>query len=321
MTFGDTLHALLRSYEQEGGINHLDGSNLPSEDSVNRLAADVMHLLFPGYFETEPLTRDVVREHTRRRLVSVHDRLRTDVEKSLRFARAADPALAANTLAPDARAAEVADSVLARLPELRRIVQTDVQAAYAGDPATRHVEEIILAYPCVLVISLQRFAHELYRLGVPLLPRMITEYAHERTGTDIHPGARIGEYFFIDHCTGVVIGETATIGHHVKIYQGVTLGAKSFEVDSQGNPVKGVKRHPDVGDHVTIYAHATILGGDTRIGAHSIVGANVWLLESIPDNSIAYYKNESLVVRSRKKQEAAVECRKQDELQAWNWSI
>jgi serine O-acetyltransferase len=321
MTFDDTLHALLRSYEQEGGINHLDGSNLPSEDSVNRLAADVMHLLFPGYFETEPLTRDVVREHTRRRLVSVHDRLRTDVEKSLRFARAADPALAANTLAPDARAAEVADSVLARLPELRRIVQTDVQAAYAGDPATRHVEEIILAYPCVLVISLQRFAHELYRLGVPLLPRMITEYAHERTGTDIHPGARIGEYFFIDHCTGVVIGETATIGHHVKIYQGVTLGAKSFEVDSQGNPVKGVKRHPDVGDHVTIYAHATILGGDTRIGAHSIVGANVWLLESIPDNSIAYYKNESLVVRSRKKQEAAVECRKQDELQAWNWSI
>ncbi|MEO0054111.1 MAG: hypothetical protein RLZZ50_58 [Verrucomicrobiota bacterium] len=321
MTFDDTLHALLRSYEHEGGINHLDGSNLPSEDSVNRLAADVMHLLFPGYFETEPLTRDVVREHTRRRLVSVHDRLRTDVEKSLRFARAADPALAANTLAPDARAAEVADSVLARLPELRRIVQTDVQAAYAGDPATRHVEEIILAYPCVLVISLQRFAHELYRLGVPLLPRMITEYAHERTGTDIHPGARIGEYFFIDHCTGVVIGETATIGHHVKIYQGVTLGAKSFEVDSQGNPVKGVKRHPDVGDHVTIYAHATILGGDTRIGAHSIVGANVWLLESIPDNSIAYYKNESLVVRSRKKQEAAVECRKQDELQAWNWSI
>ncbi len=321
MTFDETLHALLRSYEQEGGINHLDGSNLPSEDSVNRLAADVMHLLFPGYFETEPLTRDVVREHTRRRLVSVHDRLRTDVEKSLRFARAADPALAANTLAPDTRAAEVADSVLARLPELRRIVQTDVQAAYAGDPATRHVEEIILAYPCVLVISLQRFAHELYRLGVPLLPRMITEYAHERTGTDLHPGARIGEFFFIDHCTGVVIGETATIGHHVKIYQGVTLGAKSFEVDADGNPVKGVKRHPDVGDHVTIYAHATILGGDTRIGAHSIVGANVWLLESIPENSIAYYKNESLVVRARKKQEAAVECRKQDELQAWNWSI
>jgi serine O-acetyltransferase len=314
MTFDETLQALLRSYEVEGGINHLDGSNLPSEDSVNRLASDVMHLLFPGYFEPEPLTRDAVREHTRRRLVSVHERLRNDVQKSLRFA-VGEPSAAS------ARAAFVADTVLASLPELRRVVQTDVKAAYAGDPATRHIEEIILAYPCVLVVSLQRFAHELYRLGVPLLPRMITEFAHERTGTDIHPGARIGEYFFIDHCTGVVIGETATIGHHVKIYQGVTLGAKSFEVDTDGNPVKGVKRHPDVGDHVTIYAHATILGGDTRIGTHSVVGANVWLLESIPDNSIAYYKNENLVVRSRKKRETAVESRSQDELQAWNWSI
>jgi serine O-acetyltransferase len=315
------VEGILESYTEQGNINHLDGSNLPSEASVNRLAADLMHLLFPGFFETEPLTREAVPGLTRRRLASVHERLLADIEKSLRFARAADPARAANFPHPAAQAAELADAVLARLPELRRIVQTDVQAAYAGDPATRHVEEIILAYPCVLVISLQRFAHELYRLGVPLLPRMLTEYAHERTGTDIHPGARIGEYFFIDHCTGVVIGETATIGHHVKIYQGVTLGAKSFEVDSDGNPVKGVKRHPDVADNVTIYAHATILGGDTRIGAHSIVGANVWLLESIPDNSIAYYKNENLVVRSRKKKEAAVECRKQDELQAWNWSI
>ena len=316
MTFDDTLQALLRSYDTEGGINHLDGSNLPSEASINRLAADVMHLLFPGFFEPEPLTREAVPSLTRKRLVAVHERLRAEVEKSLRFSgtttASADPA---------ARAAEVADTVLTCLPELRRIVQTDVQAAYAGDPAARSTEEIILAYPCVLVISLQRFAHQLYRLGVPLLPRMLTEYAHERTGTDLHPGARIGEYFFIDHCTGVVIGETASIGHHVKIYQGVTLGAKSFEVDSDGNPVKGVKRHPDIGDHVTIYAHATILGGDTHIGAHSVVGANVWLLESIPQNSIAYYKNENLVVRSRKKQEVAVECRKQDELKAWNWSI
>ena len=321
MSLDDTLQALLRSYETAGGINHLDGSNLPSEASVNQLAGDVMHLLFPGFFDTEPLRRENVVTNTRQRLEAVQTRLRIDVEKSLRFARAADPTAALNSADPALRAGEIVDRVLARLPELRRVVQTDVQAAYEGDPATRHVEEIILAYPCVLVISLQRFAHELYRLGVPLLPRMITEYAHERTGTDIHPGARIGEHFFIDHCTGVVIGETATIGHHVKIYQGVTLGAKSFEVDADGNPVKGVKRHPDVADHVTIYAHATILGGDTRIGANSIVGANVWLLETIPENSIAYYKNENLVVRSRKKREAAVECRKQNELEAWNWSI
>ncbi len=321
MTFDHTLQALLRSYETEGGINHLDGSNLPSEASINLLAAEVMHLLFPGFFEPEPLTREAVPALTRQRLENLHTHLRGELEKALRFARANDPAAAVNSAPPAARATEIADAVLARLPELRRVVQTDVQAAYAGDPAARSTEEIILAYPCVLVISLQRFAHELYRLGVPLLPRMLTEFAHERTGTDIHPGARIGEYFFIDHCTGVVIGETATIGAHVKIYQGVTLGAKSFEVDADGNPVKGVKRHPDIGDHVTIYAHATILGGDTRIGAHTIVGANVWLLESIPANSIAFYKNENLVVRSRKPREAAVECRKQDELQAWNWSI
>jgi serine O-acetyltransferase len=312
MIFDDILHTLLQSYETEGGVNHREGSNLPSDASVNQLAVDVMHLLFPGYFEPTPLLREAIPDRTRDRLLAIHQRLRADIEKSLRFAR--DPA-------PDARATELADAVLACLPALRRIVQTDLKAAYAGDPAARSTDEIILAYPCVLVISLQRFAHELYRLGVPLLPRMLTEYAHERTGCDIHPGARIGEYFFIDHCTGVVIGETASLGCHVKIYQGVTLGAKSFEVDSEGNPVKGVKRHPNISDHVTIYAHATILGGDTTIGAHTVVGANVWLLESVPANSIAYYKNENLVVRSRQKKEAAVECRKQDELQAWNWSI
>jgi serine O-acetyltransferase len=211
--------------------------------------------------------------------------------------------------------------LLSRLPYVRGIVQTDVQAAYAGDPAARSLEEIILAYPCVLVISLQRIAHVLYQLGVPILPRMLTEYAHERTGTDIHPGAQIGTHFFIDHCTGVVIGETATIGNHVKIYQGVTLGAKSFEVDNDGNPIKGVKRHPDIEDHVTIYAHATILGGNTRIGAHSIVGANVWIMDPVPASSIAYFKNESLVIRSRRKTEKAFESSTSAEMQAWDCSI
>jgi serine O-acetyltransferase len=212
-------------------------------------------------------------------------------------------------------------TILLRLPEVREIVQTDVQAAYLGDPAARSTEEIILAYPCVLVISLQRIAHVMYTLGVPLLPRMLTEYAHERTGTDIHPGAQIGSHFFIDHCTGVVIGETARLGSHVKIYQGVTLGAKSFELDNEGHPIKGVKRHPDIGDHVTIYAHATILGGQTVIGANSIIGANVWLLEPIPPNSIAYYKGENLVVRSRRKKEEAVESGSADEYLSWDPGI
>lgn len=289
--------ALLDSYAKTGGINHLDGTNLPSQDTVTELARDFMHLMFPGFFDRTALKKQEIPDWVGRMLEKVEQRLSAEIEKCLRNGQPGGAAAEAHRLASE---------LLARLPAVRSVVQTDVQAAYDGDPAARSLEEIILAYPCVLVISLQRVAHELYRLGVPLLPRMLTEFAHERTGVDIHPGAQIGTHFFIDHGTGVVIGETARLGAHVKIYQGVTLGAKSFETDANGVPVKGVKRHPDVDDHVTIYAHATILGGETRIGAHSVVGANVWLLESIPAHSIAYYKNASLVVRPRQKQELAI---------------
>ncbi len=289
--------ALLASYETDGGINHLDGVNLPSQGSVNEVSRDCMHLLFPGYFEESNLSKKEVPALVDTLLSRIGSRLRVEIEKCLRFSRHADPAEHARTLAMEA---------LGTLPELRKAIRTDVEAAYQGDPAALSFEEIILAYPCVLAISLQRFAHVLYNLGIPLLPRMVTEFAHERTGIDIHPGARIGLYFFIDHGTGVVIGETATIGAHVKLYQGVTLGAKSFEVDAKGNPVKGVKRHPDIGDNVTIYAHATILGGDTFIGANSVVGGNVWLLESVPANSIAYFKADDLVIRPRQKKETLV---------------
>jgi serine O-acetyltransferase len=298
MHHDDIKQALLASYERDGGINHLDGVNLPTQDSVQQLASDYMHLIFPGFFESTGVTRQEVPALVERLLHQIERRLSTEIEKSLRFAR--DPA-------PAERAAALSAAALNRLPALRQIIQTDVAAAYHGDPAARSVEEIILAYPCVLSISLQRFGHELYQLGVPLLPRMLTEYAHERTGTDLHPGATIGTHFFIDHGTGVVVGETAVIGNYVKLYQGVTLGAKSFETDSAGNPVKGVKRHPDIGDHVTIYAHATILGGDTRIGEHSIIGSNVWLMKSIPPRSVAYYKGDQLVVRHREKREELVE--------------
>jgi serine O-acetyltransferase len=281
----------LDSYQQHGGINHLDGVNLPAQDSVQRLASDYMHLMFPGFFEATALTKKDVPQHVDALLVALQERLASEVEKSLRFAQNSEPATHARALVEDA---------LERLPELRKIIQTDVTAAYRGDPAARSVEEIILAYPCVLSISVQRFANVLHRLGVPLLPRMLTEYGHERTGTDIHPGATIGTHFFIDHGTGVVIGETATIGNHVKLYQGVTLGAKSFEVDPEGDPIKGMKRHPDIGDHVTIYAHATILGGDTKIGAHSVIGSNVWIMKSVPVRSAAYFKGDQLVVRPRR---------------------
>ncbi len=176
------------------------------------------------------------------------------------------------------------------LCDIARVLNTDIIAAYEGDPAARSAEEILLAYPAFEAISIFRLAHKLYELKVPLIPRMMTEYAHQLTGIDIHPGATIGEYFFIDHGTGVVVGETCIIGHHVKLYQGVTLGAKSFACDEDGNPVKGVHRHPRVGDHVVIYAGATILGGDTYIGDNCTIGGSVWLTKSVPAGSTIYNK-------------------------------
>ena len=170
-----------------------------------------------------------------------------------------------------------------------QLLRTDVSAAYDGDPAARSEEEIMLAYPSFEAVSIYRLAHSLYELNVPLLPRMMTEYAHQLTGIDIHPGAKIGKWFFIDHGTGVVIGETCVIGERVKLYQGVTLGARSFELDDNGNPVKGIKRHPDIGNRVVIYAGATILGGETIIGDDCVIGGNVWITRSVPAGSFVYY--------------------------------
>ncbi len=181
----------------------------------------------------------------------------------------------------EAEAEEYTAKLFARLPEIRRVLKTDIIAAYRGDPAAKNPDEIILAYPAFTAISAYRVAHELYIMGVPLIPRVITEYAHRLTGIDIHPGATIGEYFFIDHGTGVVIGETSTIGDRVKLYQHVTIGAKSFDVAPDGSLVKGIKRHPDIGSDVVIYAGATILGGDTHIGDKCVIGGNVWLTHSV----------------------------------------
>ena len=176
--------------------------------------------------------------------------------------------------------------LISKLPDIRKILFTDIVAAYRGDPAAKSYDEIILSYPAFIAISAYRIAHELYAMNVPLIPRIITEYAHRLTGIDIHPGATIGGYFFIDHGTGVVIGETSTIGERVKIYQNVTIGAKSFDVEPDGTLVKGIKRHPDIGNDVVIYAGATILGGDTVIGDNCIIGGNVWLTNSVKAGSI-----------------------------------
>ena len=183
------------------------------------------------------------------------------------------------------------------LPDIAAVLNTDIQAAYNGDPAAVSKEEILLSYPAFEAISIFRLAHRLFELRVPLLPRIMTEYAHKNTGIDIHPGATVGEYFFIDHGTGVVIGETCRIGSRVKIYQGVTLGAKSFELDENGNPVKGIKRHPNIEDDVIIYSGATILGGDTTIGHNSVIGGNVWLMTSVEPNSTVYNAQPSPIIK------------------------
>ena len=202
-------------------------------------------------------------------------------------------------LAPRLDADGVAARFMAALPEVKRLVATDVQAAYEGDPAATSPMEVVMAYPGLYAVTVHRLAHELYRLGVPIIPRIMSELAHSRTGIDIHPGATIGERFFIDHGTGVVIGETTVIGRNVKLYQGVTLGAKSFDKDPvTGALVKGVKRHPNVEDNVVIYAGATILGGDTVIGHDSEIGGSVWLIESVPPNSRVYNKPPAPVIKS-----------------------
>ncbi|MBQ1466286.1 MAG: serine acetyltransferase [Eubacteriaceae bacterium] len=190
------------------------------------------------------------------------------------------------------RVEEIVEGFIAAVPGVFALLAKDVQSAYDGDPAARSNEEIMLAYPAFEAISIYRLAHILYKMNVPVLPRMMTEHAHKITGIDIHPGATIGEHFFIDHGTGVVIGETTVIGDNVKLYQGVTLGAKSFEADEFGNPVKGIKRHPNIGNNVIIYANATILGGDTTIGDNCVIGGNVWITYSVESGRTVYYQGE-----------------------------
>jgi len=203
-------------------------------------------------------------------------------------------------LCPDRDAAGVVAQFMAAFPEVKRLVSTDVTAAYEGDPAATSPMEVVMAYPGLYAVTIHRLAHELYRLKVPIIPRIMSELAHSKTGIDIHPGATIGERFFIDHGTGVVIGETTVIGKNVKLYQGVTLGAKSFQKDPEtGALVKGIKRHPNVEDNVVIYAGATILGGDTTIGHDSEIGGSVWLIDSVPPNSRVYNKPPAPEIREK----------------------
>jgi serine O-acetyltransferase len=284
---------LVASYARVGGINHLDGKNLPSKRSIALITVDLLRLLFPGFFDEHTLHSSEIKVETAGLLDSVLGRLEDEIYKSLEYR----PPEGSPKKDPRATAHEITVEFLTSLPMVRELLQTDTEAAYNGDPAALSKEEVIVAYPFIEAIAVQRMAHVLYRRGIALIPRIMTEWAHGRTGMDLHPGAQIGSHFFVDHCTGTVVGETTVIGNHVKMYQGVGLVARSL---SGGQQLRGQKRHPTIEDHVTLYANATIVGGETVIGARSTIGANVFLMHSVPPDSLVVYEDVNVRVRSKK---------------------
>src|SRR5271154_3410892 len=265
---------LVASYARLGGINHLDGKNLPSKRAVTDITCDLLRLLFPGFFDEKLVHSSEVKTETAALLDSVLGKLEDEIRKSLSYQTPENLPKQDITKAAHSLTVEF----LGKLPDIREILKTDVDAAFDGDPAALSREEILVSYPFVEAIAVQRLAHELYLKNIALIPRIMTEWAHWRSGMEIHPGAKIGTHFFVDHCTGTVVGETAVIGNHVKMYQGVGLVAKSL---AAGQALRGQKRHPTIGDRVTIYAGATIIGGDTVVGAGSTIGASVFLTSSV----------------------------------------
>lgn len=301
ITVAQLTERLVASYARAGGINHLDGKNLPSKRAMALITVDLLRLLFPGFFDEKLVHSSEIAAETTTLLQVVLGTLEVEVHKSLEYSTPLELPKKAD-LRSIARTWTI--EFLASLPRIRELLQTDTEAAYNGDPAALSKEEVILAYPFVEAIAVQRLAHELYLKHVPLIPRMMTEWAHARTGMDLHPGALIGSHFFVDHCTGTVVGETAQIGNHVKLYQGVGLVAKSL---AAGQQLRGHKRHPTIEDRVTIYAGATIMGGDTVVGERSTIGANVFLTSSVPAHSLVVQEEANVRVLSKKDHQPAVE--------------
>jgi serine O-acetyltransferase len=291
---------LIASYARVGGINHLDGKNLPSKRVVTAITRDLLRLLFPGFFDEKLIHSSEIKVETAALLDSVIGCLEDEIRKSLEYQ---PPAGLPKKEIPAAAHAFTLE-FLSNLPRLREILQTDTEAAYNGDPAALSREEVIVAYPFIEAISVQRLAHQLYLKGVPLIPRIMCEWAHGRTGMELHPGAKIGSHFFVDHCTGTVVGETSVIGNQVKMYHGVTLGAKST---SGGQLLRGTKRHPTIEDRVTIYPGATILGGKTVIGAGSTIGGNVFIMESVAPDSLVIYDGLDMRVLSKTSRQTVVD--------------
>jgi serine O-acetyltransferase len=278
------IETITRRVEERGEpLFHGGEAPLPQKGEVIAIVRGLQEVIYPGYFGDQSLYREYLHGHLGDQLFALSKRLEGQACRAL-AAPCRKPGGAAVPQA-DVEAREIVMAFLERLPEVMDLIAADVEAAYHGDPAASCLEEIVLAYPGVKAVFTYRIAHLLHSLGVPLVPRIMTEFAHNETGCDIHPGATIGRDFFIDHGTGVVIGETTDIGDRVKLYQGVTLGALSFPRDERGRLVRGTKRHPTLEDDVVVYAGATILGGETVVGRGSVIGGNVWLTTSVPPGS------------------------------------
>lgn len=288
---------IVATYEKYGGINRIDGSNLPTVPNVVEILDDFMQILLPGYFGERVPARSNMLFFVQRTIDTLFLKCVDEFTRACMY----------SCKLPDCSeeacgkfAEESALQLTEAIPRIRQMLKMDIRAGYEGDPAAQSTEEVILCYPFVYAIATHRIAHEIYKMDIPLIPRIMSEWAHRRTGVDIHPGATIGKRFFIDHATGVVVGETTDIGDDVKIYQGVTLGALSFPKNPDGSIVKGGKRHPTLKDRVTIYAGATILGGETVIGEDSIIGANTWITSSVPPKTLVTFQ-EQQKYRSLKK--------------------
>ncbi|HOS93253.1 MAG TPA: serine acetyltransferase [Armatimonadota bacterium] len=295
--------ALLPSYVQDGSDVPMGASGrIPSLQHVVQALHCLQDVLFPGRMSSELTEQTSLEAFVEERLSQAYRLLLVEVEKALPFRWTGALAASEGKTEPmsDARAEanRITAEFLTRIPAIRAMLVKDVEAAYRGDPAATTYAEIMVSYPGLKAITTHRIAHELYRLQVPLIPRIMSEHAHSHTGIDIHPGAEIGESFFIDHGTGVVIGETCEIGRNVKLYQGVTLGARSFKVADDGTLVKGIKRHPTLEDDVVVYANATILGGDTVIGKGAVIGSSVWILSSVPPGATVVIRDANTEVRT-----------------------
>ncbi|WP_340819960.1 serine O-acetyltransferase EpsC [Methanolobus sp. WCC4] len=293
----EIVDLVVNSCSDKGCFDHVDAAVIPSKESLIEIIDLIKDILFPGYFGDQTVDRNTLSYHVGNEITELFGKLSEQITNSIihecnRYEEECTECID--------RGHEETLRFLRKIPDIRSMLASDIIATYEGDPAAKSYDEIIFSYPGIFAMTVYRAAHELHRQGISIIPRIMTEYAHSAVGIDIHPGARIGKGFFIDHGTGVVIGETCEIGDNVRIYQGVTLGSLSFPKDEAGNIIRDRKRHPTIEDDVIIYSSATILGGDTVIGARSVIGGNVWLTESVPPDTKVVIEEPSLIFKEKR---------------------